>query len=74
MYYVLTRCNKDIEHKTVNNKENGITMQQSVVDNIVEALLKSTEKNIGTIERCVNQTAYLWRDSDGDENQFLNFV
>ncbi len=70
----LTGCNKDIEHKTVNNKENGITMQQSVVDNIVEALVKKHGKEYRErIERCVNQTAYLWRDSDGDENQFSEF-
>ena len=74
--FIVIGCNKNNKDQDIEIKKDQkvYTMQQSKINEIIDKLVEKYGDNYrDRIERCVNQTAYLWRDSDGDENSFSEF-
>lgn len=68
-----TSCAKKSE--TTTTHEGAVsTMQQSTINTIIDDLVKKHgEAQRNRIERCVNQTAILWQETDGDKDAFHEF-
>ena len=69
-----TSCAEKSETTTKTNEGAVSTMQQSTINTIIDDLVKKHgEAQRNRIERCVNQTAILWQETDGDKDAFHEF-